>query len=189
MMHYMVHFVRRVVESQRVLGGRMGEREALEMEDASWRTRRVVCQWAVLGVCAGVVGACKAKSARHDTSAPVASASAQTPDRRVFFEEFVAKRVGHSRESKKYFELPARSRPPFALLLDYAVDTYGAVIIQVNGKEVVKAQSFPASGRYDDSRRVEVALTLSSLETNEVFTRIAAVGWGFAKLQVVGHWA
>lgn len=42
-------------------------------------------------------------------------------------------------KSKQVFELPLRSQPPFALLLDYAVDEHGAVIVEVNGKRVVTA--------------------------------------------------
>jgi hypothetical protein len=103
---------------------------------------------------------------------------------KAFYKEFVAKRFG---ESKQAFELSLRSQPPFALLLDYTVDEHSAVIVEVNGKRVVTAPSFPASGHYDDSRRIEIPLTLSRFETNDLVTRVVAVGWGLAKVQVVGY--
>jgi hypothetical protein len=152
-------------------------------------TRRMICQWAVLGVGSGFVAGCRANDSTDGVPTPVASVITHTRRRRVFFKEFVAKRFGHPpRESKQVFELPLRSQPPFALLLDYAVDEHGAVIVDVNGKEVVDARSFPASGHYDDSRRIEIPLTLSRFEINDILTRVVAVGWGFAKIQVVGHW-
>ena len=149
---------------------------------ASVPTRRAICRW--LGAC---VLACRGKGSAQRAPAPIGSGVTPTRERRVFFEKFVAKRVGHSRESKESFELPLRSQQPFALLLDYAVDEQGAVIVQVNGKEVVSAPSFPASGHYDDTRQIEIPLTLSRFETTEIFTRIVGVGWGFAKIQVVGY--
>jgi hypothetical protein len=63
------------------------------------------------------------------------------------------------------------------------------VIIAVNGKEVVTGRYFPASGHYDDSRRIESPLTLSPFETHGIVTRIVGVGWGFAKIQIVGDGA
>jgi len=151
---------------------------------ASVPTRRAICRWAVLGAC---VLACRAKGSAQRTPTPIASVDTPPRDRRVFFDKFIAKRVGHRRESKESFDLPLRAQQPFALLLDYAVDEHGAVIVEVNGKEVVSAPSFPASGHYDDTRRIEIPLTLSPFETNEIFTRIVGVGWGFAKIQVVGY--
>lgn len=152
-------------------------------------TRRAICVWIVLGACGGVTPACRTKDSAQRAPMPVASVITARPDRRVFFQEFVAKRVGHDRESRQVFELPPRARPPFALLLDYAVDHHGAVIVEINGTHVARAPSFPASGHYDDSRRLEFPLALSRFETNDISTTIATVGWGFAKIQVVGYWA
>lgn len=150
-------------------------------------TRGAICLW-LLCAFGGVTAACRARDSTHGAPTPVASGIATGRARKVFFEEFVAKRVGHERESRQYFELPPHAQPPFTLLLDYAVDQPGAVIVEVNGMQVTRAPSFPASGHYDDSRRIEIPLTLSPSAPNDISTSIATVGWGFAKVQVVGYW-
>jgi hypothetical protein len=99
------------------------------------------------------------------------------------------KRVGHARESRQVFELPSQARPPFTLLVDYRVDPDGAVVVEVDGKKILNAPGFPSSGHLEDSKRIEVPLTLSPAETYEVFTRIPSRGSGFARIQVVGYWA
>jgi hypothetical protein len=149
--------------------------------------RRAICLW-LLCAFGGVTAACRARDSAQRAPTPVASVIATARARKVFFEEFVAKRTGHKRESRQLFELPPRAQPPFALLLDYAVDEPGAVIVELNGKQVTRAPSFPASGHYDDSRRIEIPLTLSRSAANDISTSIATVGWGFVKVQVVGYW-
>jgi hypothetical protein len=143
---------------------------------------------ALLGACGVVVPSCKAKDSPTRGS-PAASVSAPLRERRAFFQDELMKRVGHLRESKRVFDLPPQARPPFALLLDYRVDTPGAVVVEVNGKEIVTARSFPSSGRLEDARRIETPLTLSRFETNEVFTWIPSPGSAFARVQIVGYWA
>ena len=150
-------------------------------------TRRAICIW-LLCAFGGVTAACRARDSTQSAPTPVASVIATARARKVFFDEFVAKRVGHERESRQFFELPPHAQPPFTLLLDYAVDEPGAVIVEVNGKQVARAPSFPASGHYDDSRRIEIPLKLSRSAVNHISTSIATLGWGFVKVQVMGYW-
>jgi hypothetical protein len=54
-------------------------------------------------------------------------------DRRAFFKDVLAKRLGHPRESRESFTLPRTARPPFVVWLDYSVDWPGAVIVAYSG--------------------------------------------------------
>lgn len=72
----------------------VADRSILRAHDSE-PTRRVICQWAVLGVCSGFVAACKANDSTDGNPTPVASVITHTRRRRVFYGEFVAKRFGH----------------------------------------------------------------------------------------------
>ena len=121
---------------------------------------------------------------------PVGSSSAKPAprlDRRVFFSDLLLKRMGKSRRSSKYFTLPPIAEPPFVLIVDYHVDWPGAVVVEIDGKELLRAPHFETdAGPTERTRRVQQQIELSVGEQHDILTSIASPGTGSAKLQLVG---
>jgi hypothetical protein len=119
------------------------------------------------------------------TSAHPAASVHSSRGQRVLFEDILYKRVGKPRESRKSFTLPPGARPPFVLVLDYSVDEYSAVVIELNGARVLEGSE--AVGARNDQRRVQTEIALSVWEEHELFTRIASISSGYAKIQILGQ--
>jgi hypothetical protein len=132
------------------------------------------------------VASCDSAKRRASRRTPNVTTAAPLPDRRVFFQDILAKRLGRPRESRKSFVFPTNARPPFVLMLDYDVDRPGAVSVEIDGSPALEGPAFDTSSVPPKPRRLEREIALSVLEEHDVFTVIASPFGGYARIQLVG---